>query len=350
MRLRLIALSDRMYRALLQAYPAPFRERFASEMAQVFQSVCQDAYAEAGAGGVMRLWLSTAWDGLWAVVFQWWMSLLKRRPQMIEPNLMDQRDRIPPLTPVQAGVAVLPFLAFGASSLVIKLEYFHTSPAGLPLWLILLIHPFLVFNWLVLVGLAAGLLAGFPRWTYAFLGWTIYFSWWWTDMGFYGYSSDWRIWLPLLGVFVAVLLTRRSWQVLRALFVGLWRDWTLVALGLYILFGSVGMLSDENHSPFLLLFIAANTLVVAQGAWGFFRSESPLDRVLALIGGLVRMAFIGWVSNTTWNAQAYYGLPPNAQNANLAGMVLFVGLGVVLLGIGLLALWRQRRWSGLRGH
>jgi hypothetical protein len=110
------------------------------------------------------------------------------------------------------------------------------------------------------------------------------------------------------------------------------------------------MLSDENHSPFLLLFIAANTLVVAQGVWGYFRSASPLDRVLALIGGLVRMAVIGWVGNTTWNAQAYYSLPANAQNANLAGIVAFVGLGGVLLGIGLLALWRQRRLSRQGGR
>ena len=48
-----LTLSDWMYRILLQAYPASFRERFAAEMAQVFGCLCRDAYVQSGAGGVL---------------------------------------------------------------------------------------------------------------------------------------------------------------------------------------------------------------------------------------------------------------------------------------------------------
>jgi hypothetical protein len=348
MRAPVLAFSDRMYRAWLQAYPAAFRARFAAEMAQVFQAVCQAAYAEAGASGVMRLWLPALWDEIRAMGCQWWAWLLKWRPEMMPSNALDQRDGIQPLTPRQASAAVVPFLAFGASSLVSKLDYFHTLPPGLPIWLVVLIHPFLIFNWLMLLGLGVGLLAGFPRWTYAFLGWALLFAGWWTDMRFYGFALGWRIWLPLLGVVLAALFIRRSYQPLRALFAGVWRDWTLLALGLYLVYAFVFMLYDENHSPYLLILIAATTLVAGQGAAGYFRAASPLDRVWALIGGLVRMAIIGWVNNFIGGDQTYPGLPANGQNPNLLGIVFFIGLGLVLLGIGWLATWRQRHFSGLR--
>jgi hypothetical protein len=266
-----LAFSERMYRILLRAYPTTFRERFAAEMTQVFGSLCREAYAQSGAGGLLRMWLATLWDWAGATAARWWIYLFRRRMGNMQTKPVDYRDGIRPLSPLQAGAAALPFLAFGAASLVSKLEFFHTFPASLPLWQILLIDPYLVFNWLMLVGLGAGLLAGFPRWAYSFLGWAILFAWWWSDMGFYGYSMDWKIWLPLLVVFVIVLLLRRSWQPLRAMLVGLWKDWTLLSLSIYILYGWIYMLSDENHNPYLLAFIAATTLAISLGAWGYFR-------------------------------------------------------------------------------
>ena len=122
----------------------------------------------------------------------------------------------------------------------------------MPYWQILLIHPYMMFNWLILIGLGAGLLAGFPRWAYSFLGWALLFGWWWSNGSFYGHVWDWRIWLPLVGVFLIALLIRRSWQPLRALFSGIWREWTLLCLVIYILYGFVFMLFDENHSPYLM--------------------------------------------------------------------------------------------------
>jgi hypothetical protein len=337
-----LALSERMYRILLQAYPASFRKRFAAEMAQVFDCLGREAYAQSGAGGLLRLWQPTLWDWAGATAAQWWVCLFRRRMGTMQTKPVDYRDGIQPLSALQAGAAALPFLAFGAASLVSKLEFFHTYPASLPMWQILLIDPYLVFNWIILLGLGAGLLAGFPRWAYSFLGWAVLFGWWWSDMGFYGHSLGWKIWLPLLGVFAITLLVRRSWQPLRALLAGLWKDWTLLSLSIYILYGWTFMLSDENHHPYLLAFIAAATLAISLGAWGYFRSTSPLRRVLALVGGLFLAILIAVINNATWDYRAYYGLPESASNVNLFGLVFFVGLIIFMLGIGWLALRRRR--------
>ena len=181
---RLLALSDGFYQVLLQLYPRSFRKRFAVEMSQVFRALCREAYAESGAGGVLRLWLPILWDWAWSALYQWWLRISRRSGETMGTNLFDRRDGVSPLSAAQAGLAALPFLAFGISSMASRLEFFHTTPASLPLWQILLIHPYLVFNWLILIGLGAGLLAGFPRWAYSFLGWALLFGWWWSKWEF----------------------------------------------------------------------------------------------------------------------------------------------------------------------
>lgn len=345
----LLAFSDRMYHCLMQTYPAAFRERFAEEMAQVFRSLCHEAYLKEGASGVMRLWLPALWDGAWAAVYQWWMRLFNRRVENMETNPINNRDEIRPLSAAQAGAAALPFLIFGIASLLTRLEFFHIYPASLPLWQILFIHPYLFFNWIILLGLGVGILAGFPRWAYSFLSWALLFAWWWTDMGFYGHRSDWRIWLPLLGVFLATLSIRRSFTPLRALFAGLWKDWTLLSFSVYILYGFGDMLYDENHHPYLLVFIAATTIAISLGAWGYFRSVSPLRRILALMGGMFFALVLSWINYSTWDYRAYYGLPESAQKVNLIGLTFSAVLVLLMLGNGLLARWRLSRGSHMKG-
>jgi hypothetical protein len=346
---RWLALSDRMYRILLQAYPASFRKRFAAEMAQVFGCQCREAYVQSGAGGVLRLWLPTLWDWAWAAIYQWWIRLFRRRMETMQTNSIDRTDGIRPLSAVQAGAAALPFLAFGIASMASKLEFFHTYPATLPLWQILLIDPYLVFNWLILLGLGAGILAGFPRWAYSFLGWAIVFAWWWSDMGFYGYSLGWKIWLPLLGVFAITLLMRRSWQPMRALLAGIWMDWTLASLSIYIFYGWGVLVFDEVHHPYLLAFIAATALAFSLGVWGYFRSAAPLRRVLALVGGLFLTILLPVIINAAWDYRAYSNLQESTRNVNLIGLFFFAGLALLMLGNGWLADWWRRRDDRLKG-
>ena len=53
---RAVALSARVYRGCLRAYPAAFRRAYGRDMARVFQDACRDAYHRAGAWGVLLLW------------------------------------------------------------------------------------------------------------------------------------------------------------------------------------------------------------------------------------------------------------------------------------------------------
>jgi hypothetical protein len=342
MELRLLASSDWLYRWLLRSYPPAFREHFATDMAVVFRTLCQDTYAESGAGALLWLWLAVLWDGIWAALYQWALFLVKRRTVMMRTNVIDRSDGIPPLTPAHAGLAVLPFLLFGLSSLVDRQNIFPYYP-GVPLYQLLITNPFLVFNWLILVGLGISLFLGFPRWGYSYLGWAILFGWWWQGLRFSGYELGWSVWLLLLGVVLIALLVRRSIQPLRNLFNGLWQDWTMLAFAIYILYSFVYMLYDSNHNPYLLILITASTLAVSLGAWAYFRANSPLRRVLSLIEGLLLATIVSIIDNATWDFSAYYGLPEGAGNANLVGIIFFVVLALMMGGIGLLAYWRAQR-------
>jgi hypothetical protein len=58
----LLAISDRIYRLLLIAYPDDFRRTYGAEMAQVFHDSCRDAIAREGAAAIAGVWLRTIGD------------------------------------------------------------------------------------------------------------------------------------------------------------------------------------------------------------------------------------------------------------------------------------------------
>ncbi len=51
--------SDRLYRALLMAYPAKFRREYGPLMAQAFRDLCRDAYRRRGVPELLKLWVRT---------------------------------------------------------------------------------------------------------------------------------------------------------------------------------------------------------------------------------------------------------------------------------------------------
>lgn len=247
-----------------------------------------------------------------------------------------------PLPPLQAALAVLPFLLYGISSIAVKLEIVHISP--LRYWQDFLNTPEFIFYWLVLLGLAAGIIAGFPRWAFSYLGWALVSTWLWTNMSFYGYRSSWQMWLALAAVIILSLLIRRSLQPARVILNGLWRDLTLLPFGFYIFYAMLFMSADENHNPYLIGFIAASTLAACLGAWFFFRSASPLRRVLALIGGLVLWFLIDALNSLTWDFAAYYGLPKGSPwQSYLYTVILLLVISALYLGLAWLTQWRNRR-------
>jgi len=245
-------------------------------------------------------------------------------------------NKINPTSSFQAFLGVLPFLAYGLVSM-----WFHygNSIPRLPIWL----HPFLLFDAFVLIGLGAGVLAGFPRWAYSYLGWALILAWWLSDMGIYGvYRLDNRMWLLPLGVFILALLMRRTMAPLHTLLAGLRNDWTLLALGIYIFFAWLGVMYDENHHHYLLFFIIASTLVVSIGAWFYFRQTAAIQRVLSLVIGLVALIVIGGVNSATWDWRSYYNLSESANEISPIGLAFFVLILALMLLTGYISLKRQK--------
>ncbi len=342
MNLPLAAFFERTMRSLLRIYPPAFRNRFGNEMVQVFLTLSRQVHQESGEVGLIKLWFWAIWDGLSSALFQWGQQLTKKRLAIMNLDPLTTSDGTTPLPARQAALAVLPFLLFGISSITVKLEIVHISP--LPSWQAFLIYPELTFNWLVLIGLAAGIIAGFPRWAFSYLGWALFIACQWTNISFYGNRLSGQIWLPLAAVVFISLLIRRSLRPAQMILKGLWRDLTLLPFGIYILYASLYIIADENHHPSLLLFIAGSTLAACLGAWSFFRNASPLRRVLALVGGLVLAVLLAIWNSLTWDSAAYYGLPQGSPwESILVGTVFLLVISALSLGLAWLTQWRNQR-------
>ena len=65
---RVVSGSERLYRALLAAYPKEFRRAHGREMAQVFRCMCREEVVSGGRGGLARLWVRTLWELLATVL------------------------------------------------------------------------------------------------------------------------------------------------------------------------------------------------------------------------------------------------------------------------------------------
>jgi hypothetical protein len=77
-RTQVLVISERVYRGLLAAYPAEFRQRYGAEMAQVFRTCCRASFDSWGVSGVLDLWLPTLWDWAWSAAGERFSSLFRR--------------------------------------------------------------------------------------------------------------------------------------------------------------------------------------------------------------------------------------------------------------------------------
>lgn len=333
-----------LYRGLLRLYPPAFYERFAAEMDQVFCLLSRHEYQRAGAASTLGLGLLSLADSLLAAARQWGAKLFNRRIAM-DADGSELRAGMSPLPTGQTALAVLPFLLYGLACMLAQVWHPAVSAFPPPVWEIFLKLPYLWFAVFCLVGLLAGLLMGFPRWAQPYLGWTLWFCWWWRNMSTYTYRWDARVWLAPLGVLLLAMLVRRSLRPVRDLLSSLWQDWTLPSLALFIFYCGVSILFDENHHPLLLLFMAAVMLAGAAGAWAYYRLRFAFPRVFALGAALLAMAFLQIWCYGTWDFRAYYHLGPGPKFdwGTLWASLLWAG---VLLLPALAAWLRARR--GLR--
>ena len=58
----IVAISVKIYRALLVAYPTKFQQEYGSQMMQVFRDCCLRAFRQSGTNGILKLWALTLFD------------------------------------------------------------------------------------------------------------------------------------------------------------------------------------------------------------------------------------------------------------------------------------------------
>jgi hypothetical protein len=86
---RFVSGSERLYRALLAAYPKEFRRAHGREMAQVFRCMCREEVVSGGSRGLARLWVRTLWDLLATALAErikkalGWSTLVGSSPKLV---------------------------------------------------------------------------------------------------------------------------------------------------------------------------------------------------------------------------------------------------------------------------
>jgi hypothetical protein len=134
------------------------------------------------------------------------------------------------------------------------------------------------------LGLLFGLLKGFPRWSYAYLGMSLYFGWSYNNQNYYGVFYKWWVWLPSFAAIVLGLMLARSLRPLARLLQGAWNDWTRLSFALYAF--ALPMFTviffDEDWGVFQLYGLFFDTVLLAAVAVAFLRSRTTLSRVLSL--------------------------------------------------------------------
>jgi hypothetical protein len=280
----------RLYGVLLHLYPRKFHTDFGDEMQSVFAESVTNNSGYKSTLQFLRELGDLPGSLLSVYAAQWDRG----------GNMSTQNEHILPSTRWQALIGVLPFLAFGIVSIIGKMDQVYDLQV---------IYTYLAFFILALSGLLIGWIRGFPLWSYGYLGWSLVFAWWWLlgsfNGAYWGYLSCMLFWIVVL----TALLWTRSLSHIKKIFRDISNDWTRLSLAMYTFIAFVFLIYDENHHPYLLIFMSASTLAIAAGAWFFLRSSSLKGRVVSILGGFIASNVITQVCDNTWDAAAYYGLP-----------------------------------------
>jgi len=323
----------RFYAASLHLHPPAFRAEFGTEMQAVFE---QALAQQKGIRAMVAFCLREVRDLPGAVLGNQWYLLTRGGCIMSgQPDLVKSSKW-------EAFWGMLPFLAFGLVSI------WERSPLPGSA-----IYPFLGFYLLALAGLLSGWVRGFPLWSFSYLGWSLVFAWWWTNMRtpgfrFFGQSIlhwGWSIWLPLVATVLIALLWTRSLQPIKALILGIWRDWTCLSLALDTFAAFALLIYDENHHPYVLLFLLASTLTASAAVWFFLRSDRALRRMVFLLAGFTALVVIGGVCEATWDFNAYYHFSPAPEPwylSLLRWVLAFIVYTIILFFPGILGWLRHR--------
>lgn len=84
---RPVALSTRIYRVLLAAYPSDFRQAYGRHMTQAFRDACRETYAADGSRGLLVLWCHTLADLVRTAMQEQADRLTRKLPHVPSPTV-----------------------------------------------------------------------------------------------------------------------------------------------------------------------------------------------------------------------------------------------------------------------
>jgi hypothetical protein len=294
------SLLTRLYSHLLKLYPDRFLDEFGGEMGDLFAQALSDL-DDSGTPSTTRRVKMT---GLF-IREVWYFPLAYLDARRYHFSIGDPlgitsfwgqgktETWVGKRAPWGASlVGALPFLLFGLAALLDGFAELggHASPA-----IILLDgshnRPYIPFTALMgvylfsLLGLLFGVLKGFPRWSYAYLGMSFFLAFYYSSGSFYGINySAWARSLFFAAIILGLLLAH-SFQPLYRLLRGAWNDWTRLSFALYAVGPPFLMLLflEEDWGISHLYGLLFDTLVLTAGAVVFLRSRTILGRVLSLL-------------------------------------------------------------------
>jgi hypothetical protein len=202
----------------------------------------------------------------------------------------------------EALIGSLPFLLFGLAHLLdgfAELGVYHYPTFNLlgfspDLPTIPFTAPMGVY-FVSVLGLLFGVLKGFPRWSYAYLGISLYFGLNYFNGSFGGVDYSSWAWFPTLAAIILGLLLTRSLQALVRLLQGAWNDWTRLSFALYAF--ALPMLTiiffDDDWGALQLYGLVFDTVLLAAGSVVFLRSRTTWSRVLSLLAVVLILVIKG---------------------------------------------------------
>ena len=311
-------LLTRQYSHLLKLYPDRFMNEFGGEMADVFSQILT-GLNDSGSPPIIRkvkmtrLFLREVWDfpRTYLDARRYQVSLgtgetppgkASYREGEVNKTWVGRR------TPWMAAfVGALPFLLFGLAYLLEGITELggHYGPAFNLLGGTLLDRPpnhpaiFLTLPigvyFVCVLGLLFGVIKGFPRWSYAYLGMSFYFGWYYSNGSFYGVDYGLWAWLPLFAGIILGLLLNRSLRPLTQILKGAWNDWTSLSFALFAF--SVPMVTiiffEGDWGVFQLYGLVFDTVLLATVAVTFLRSRTSWVKVLSLEAAVLILAVKG---------------------------------------------------------
>jgi hypothetical protein len=323
-------LLTRLYAHLLKLYPGRFLDEFGGEMGDVFAQALSGSDDSGTPTAARRLKMARLFfREIWSFPRAY---LDARRYQLsLDADDVPQGNTsfgVGELTETWVGrraswgealIGALPFLFYGLAYLLegvselggqdhLVLNLLDGSPNSPIIRLTLEMGVYFVCA----LGLLFGVIKGFPRWSYAYLGMSIYFGWYYSNGRFHGVVYGLWAWLPLFAAIILGLLLTRSLRPLTRLLQGAWNDWARLTFALYafILPMATVFFFDDDWGVMQLYGLVSDTVLLAAGAVVFLRSHTTWGRVLSLLVTfliLVGKVVLGGVSAMQfWPVIFYY--------------------------------------------